>query len=76
MFNCSGFKVPFDFVVVSVLAVGGLAPFALLFDFSDINQLFAAAICFIAGLTFPHMIVSTGLIRRVESEEEVDYVVT
>jgi Brp/Blh family beta-carotene 15,15'-monooxygenase len=53
--------IPLDFAVISLLAVAGLAPFALLFDFSDINQVFAASICLIAGLTLPHMIVSHGI---------------
>lgn len=59
--TCSG--IPLDFGVISLLAIAGLAPFTLLFDLSDINQLFAASICLIAGLTLPHMIVSHGIRR-------------
>jgi Brp/Blh family beta-carotene 15,15'-monooxygenase len=58
MFNSAGTGIPLDFLVISLLAILGLTPFAILFDFSDINQLFAASICLIAGLTLPHMIVS------------------
>ena len=61
MFKGSRLGIPFDFILISILAIVGLAPFAVLFDFSDINQLFAAAICLIAGLTLPHMIVSHGI---------------
>jgi Brp/Blh family beta-carotene 15,15'-monooxygenase len=52
---------PLDFIAISVLAILGLAPFSLMFDFSDIGQLFAAALCLIAGLTLPHMIVTYGM---------------
>jgi Brp/Blh family beta-carotene 15,15'-monooxygenase len=58
LFNSVGATIPIDFLVISLLAITGLTPFMLLFDFSDINQLFAASICLIAGLTLPHMIVS------------------
>jgi len=58
MFAGSRFGVPLDFAAISVLAIVGLLPFAALFDFSQIEQLFAASICLIAGLTLPHMIVS------------------
>jgi Brp/Blh family beta-carotene 15,15'-monooxygenase len=61
MFAASRNKIPTDFIAISLLAIIGLAPFALFFDFSDINQLFAASICLIAGLTLPHMIVSHGI---------------
>jgi Brp/Blh family beta-carotene 15,15'-monooxygenase len=61
MFSTKGFGIPLDFAVISLLAVGGLAPFALLFDFSEIHQIFAASLCLIAGLTLPHMIVSHGI---------------
>jgi Brp/Blh family beta-carotene 15,15'-monooxygenase len=49
--------IPFDFFAISALAIVGLLPFAMRFDFSKIDQLFAATICLIAGLTLPHMIV-------------------
>jgi Brp/Blh family beta-carotene 15,15'-monooxygenase len=58
MFAKSRCGLPLDFVVISALAIIGLLPFAMLFDFSQIEQLFAASICLIAGLTLPHMIVS------------------
>jgi Brp/Blh family beta-carotene 15,15'-monooxygenase len=61
MFASTRNEIPIDFIAISLLAIIGLAPFALLFDFSDINQLFAASICLIAGLTLPHMIVSHGI---------------
>jgi len=61
MFTDTQHKIPTDFIAISLLAIVGLAPFAMLFDFSDINQLFSAAICLIAGLTLPHMIVSHGM---------------
>lgn len=61
---CAGFcktsriGVPRDFILISILAIAGLLPFALRFDFSRIEEMFAAAICLIAGLTLPHMVVS------------------
>ena len=58
MFLTSRAGVPLDFVLISLLAIAGLVPFTLLFDFSQIHQLFAASLCLIAGLTLPHMIVS------------------
>lgn len=58
MFAGSRFGVPLDFALISLLAILGLLPFTLRFDFSRIEDLFAASICLIAGLTLPHMIVS------------------
>jgi beta-carotene 15,15'-dioxygenase len=58
MFAGSRFGVPLDFAFISLLAILGLLPFTLRFDFSRIEDLFAASICLIAGLTLPHMIVS------------------
>jgi Brp/Blh family beta-carotene 15,15'-monooxygenase len=69
MFEKSGFRVPLDFIVISLLAILGLVPFAALFDFSDLNQLFAASISLIAGLTLPHMIVSHRIREVVASTE-------
>ena len=63
MFAANRFGIPLDFAVISLVAIAGLAPFTLLFDLSDINQLFAASISLIAGLTLPHMIVSHDLRR-------------
>ncbi len=56
---------PLDFIAISALAILGLAPLALMFDFSDIGQLFTAALCLIAGLTLPHMIVTHGMREHV-----------
>lgn len=58
MFAGSRLGIPLDFAAISALAILGLLPFSMLFDFSRIDQLFAASICLIAGLTLPHMIVS------------------
>ena len=58
LFDSTRETIPRDFVLISLLAIVGLAPFAMFFDFSRIDQLFAASICLIAGLTLPHMIVS------------------
>lgn len=58
MFGGSRFGVPLDFALISLLAILGLLPFTLRFDFSRIEDLFAASMCLIAGLTLPHMIVS------------------
>jgi Brp/Blh family beta-carotene 15,15'-monooxygenase len=58
MFARGRFRVPMDFMVISTLAILGLLPFSLRFDFSRLEELFAASICLIAGLTLPHMIVS------------------
>lgn len=58
MFAGSRFGIPLDFAGISALAILGLLPFAVFFDFSRIDQLFAASICLIAGLTLPHMVVS------------------
>jgi Brp/Blh family beta-carotene 15,15'-monooxygenase len=58
MFAGSRFGVPIDFALISLLAILGLLPLTLRFDFSRIEDLFAASICLIAGLTLPHMIVS------------------
>jgi len=69
MFKSSRFRVPFDFILISALAIIGLSPFALWFDFTDINQLFAASISLIAGLTFPHIFVAHGLREVVEGEK-------
>jgi Brp/Blh family beta-carotene 15,15'-monooxygenase len=61
LFQSGERRIPLDFALISLLAIAGLLPFAYTFDFSDINQLFAASICLIAGLTLPHMIVSHNL---------------
>ena len=55
---------PIDFVIISAIAIVGLLPFTLLFNLAEINDLFAASICLIAGLTLPHMIVSHGMYRK------------
>jgi Brp/Blh family beta-carotene 15,15'-monooxygenase len=58
MFSQRGIRIPLDFAVISALAILGLLPFAIYFDFSRIEELFAASLCLIAGLTLPHMVVS------------------
>jgi Brp/Blh family beta-carotene 15,15'-monooxygenase len=58
LFSRSGFRIPVDFALISALAILGLLPFSLFFDFSRIEDLFAASLCLIAGLTLPHMVVS------------------
>lgn len=68
MFASSKFGIPLDFALLSLVAIAGLAPFTLLFDLSDINQLFTASISLIAGLTLPHMIVSHNLRRAIATE--------
>ncbi|MFN4896323.1 MAG: Brp/Blh family beta-carotene 15,15'-dioxygenase [Pseudomonadota bacterium] len=70
MFNSTGLRIPFDFAAISLLAILGLSPFAMLFDFSNINQLFAASLSLIAGLTLPHMIVSHGMRGVLEQHAE------
>lgn len=58
LFAQRGIRIPMDFAVISALAILGLLPFAFYFDFSRIEELFAASLCLIAGLTLPHMVVS------------------
>jgi hypothetical protein len=58
MFSPHGIRIPIDFILISALAILGLLPFAFYFDFSRIEELFAASLCLIAGLTLPHMVVS------------------
>ncbi|NDC37412.1 MAG: hypothetical protein EBZ48_05105 [Proteobacteria bacterium] len=50
-----------DFVLISVAAISLIMPLAAWFDLSRIDELFAASIVLIAGLTLPHMIVTHGL---------------
>jgi Brp/Blh family beta-carotene 15,15'-monooxygenase len=49
---------PGDFIALSALAIVLILPLTFRFDVRDINQLFAASIIVIAGLTLPHMIVT------------------
>jgi Brp/Blh family beta-carotene 15,15'-monooxygenase len=49
-------KIPLDFIALSITAIALITPLALIFDLSDLHQLFAASIVLIAGLTLPHMI--------------------
>ncbi|MEY4667459.1 MAG: hypothetical protein RL518_158 [Pseudomonadota bacterium] len=58
MLRPSRLGIPLDFAIISALAILGLLPFAFRFDFSRIEEMFAASICLIAGLTLPHMVVS------------------
>lgn len=50
-----------EFLLISILAIVSLLPFTLIFDLSNLRDLFTASVCLIAGLTLPHMIVSHGL---------------
>jgi Brp/Blh family beta-carotene 15,15'-monooxygenase len=50
--------VPWDFIALSITAIALLTPLALWFDLRDLNQLFAASIILIAGLTLPHMVLT------------------
>jgi Brp/Blh family beta-carotene 15,15'-monooxygenase len=61
MFTEGRCKMPLDFLFISVAAVVLLAPFALVFDLTDIHQLFTATLALIAGLTLPHIVVSHRL---------------
>jgi Brp/Blh family beta-carotene 15,15'-monooxygenase len=51
-------SVPWDFIALSITAIALLTPLTFWFDLRDINQLFAASIILIAGLTLPHMILT------------------
>jgi len=61
LFAGARFGLPADFIVISLLAILLILPLAARFDLSNINELFAASIVLIAGLTLPHMIVSHDL---------------
>lgn len=61
LFRGSRFGMPLDFLVISLVAILLIIPLSLLFDLRDINQLFAASIVLIAGLTLPHMLVTHDL---------------
>jgi len=52
---------PGDFVAISALAILLIIPLFWRFDPRDLNQLFAASIILVAGLTLPHVIVTHGL---------------
>ncbi len=52
---------PLDFLVISLVAILLIIPLSLFFDLRDINQLFAATIVLIAGLTVPHILVTHDL---------------
>ena len=58
--NFAGIKPLFapDFLIVSAVAIALLLPFGLRFDLRVIEELFAASIVLIAGLTLPHMVVT------------------
>lgn len=58
LLGSSGSTVPRDCVIISLLAIIGLTPFSVYFNFSKLEEIFAASICLIAGLTLPHMLVS------------------
>lgn len=61
LFNQEGLRVPLDFLVISLLAIGLILPLSIRFNLSDIHELFAASIVLIAGLTLPHIVVSHNL---------------
>lgn len=61
MFAGARYKLPLDFLIISAAAIVLLAPFSLLFDLTDIHQLFTATLALIAGLTLPHIVVSHRL---------------
>ena len=47
-----------DTVLISIVAIVLIAPLALKFDLRVIDELFAASIVLVAGLTLPHMVVT------------------
>jgi Brp/Blh family beta-carotene 15,15'-monooxygenase len=53
--------ISFDFLVLSGVAMILILPLTYWFNLSDIKQLFAASIILIAGLTLPHMIVTSRI---------------
>jgi hypothetical protein len=57
-------RLPGDVLALSALAVLLIVPLFLKFDPSNINELFAASIVLIAGLTVPHVIVTHGVESR------------
>jgi len=61
LFRESRFGMPLDFLVISLVAILLIIPLSLFFDLRDINQLFAATIVLIAGLTVPHILVTHDL---------------
>jgi Brp/Blh family beta-carotene 15,15'-monooxygenase len=71
IFHRDRFRVPMDFVIISTLAIMGLLPFSLRFDFSRLEELFAASICLIAGLTLPHMVVSHRMEEAVSPRQSI-----
>jgi Brp/Blh family beta-carotene 15,15'-monooxygenase len=59
----------FDVLVISVAAIALLTPLALRFDLTNLGELFAASIVLIAGLTVPHMVVTSQVAGlRMEAE--------
>lgn len=54
-------RLPADVLALSALAILLIVPLFLRFDPSNINELFAASIILIAGLTLPHVIVTRGM---------------
>jgi len=57
-------RLPADVLALSALAVLLIVPLFLKFDPSNINELFAASIILIAGLTLPHVMVTHGMQRQ------------
>lgn len=56
-----------DAVLISVAACALILPLGLWFDFSKLEEIFAAAIILIAGLTLPHMAVTYALERSIQN---------
>ncbi|MFM1846621.1 MAG: hypothetical protein RL417_95, partial [Pseudomonadota bacterium] len=59
-----------EFLVVSAAAILLILPLGLRFDLNHIEQLFAASIVVIAGLTLPHMFVTHRVMATLERSDE------
>jgi len=57
-FPTVGLGISREFLVVSAAAILLLAPLGLRFNLTVLEELFAASIVLIAGLTLPHMVVT------------------
>lgn len=58
VFTGGSYRLGWDFVVISAAAILLIIPLWAWFDLTQIEQLFAASIILIAGLTLPHMVVT------------------
>ena len=61
LFKNNKVSLPLDFIALSLLAFCLLLPLSLLFDLTDLSQLFTASIILVAGLTLPHVLVTHNL---------------